>query len=475
MNEAFKELADAGQPMYMQQKVQLLLRSIKCDDIQVQTTMGIIRDRYLNDFDAACLTLSRTVSSRFASIEPGKNKRSIGATTTNTRNTRGSGGRGRGRSGGRGNQNGGRIKVMMNGVDVSDIHRNFTSDEWDKLRMVGGHTYIYQRLNAVTAFTDESNGETVILNFNQVLWYGKRMKMSLINPNQLRHFGITVSDDPTDTTRPFGISTGEGLFVPFRMEGTTVYFETRVPTGWELENSKSIQVTDSTVWNPSNVTIAGVSSDPDLPMMEIATRRSLFALRATNTDTSEESCNDLAPYDELTLLSRMIGKVNVATAHRDVNVSFVGSKERHSQVNAETVARKFRCGLETAQRTLKTTTQRGVRQSIHPLHRRYRVDHLNLHRRRLNDTFYMDTLFSKIKSLNGHTCAQLITNGTFTRIYPMESKSSHNIAQALNEFVDDVGIPGTLICDLASEQTGKNTEVLKAVRRFHIRLLPAEK
>jgi hypothetical protein len=138
-------LADAGQPMYMQQKVQLLLRSIKCDDIQVQTTMGIIRDRYLNDFDTDCLTLSLTVSSCFASIEPGKNKQSIGATTTNTRNTRGSGRRGRGRSGGRGNQNGGRMKVMMNGVDVSDIHRNFTSDEWDKLRMVGGHTYIYQR------------------------------------------------------------------------------------------------------------------------------------------------------------------------------------------------------------------------------------------------------------------------------------------------------------------------------------------
>jgi hypothetical protein len=353
----------------------------------------------------------------------------------------------------------------------------FTGEQCD----VTPYTSDYQPItnvsvvNAVTAFTDESNGETVILNFNQVLWYGKRMKMSLINPNQLRHFGITVSDDPTDTTRPFGISTGEGLFVPFQMEGTTVYFETRVPTGWELENCKSIQVTDSTVWNPSNVTIAGVSSDPDLPMMEIATRRSLFALRATNTDTSEESCNDLAPYNELTLLSRMIGKVNVATAHRDVNVSFVGSKERHSQVNAETVARKFRCGLETAQRTLKTTTQRGVRQSIHPLHRRYRVDHLNLHQRRLNDTFYMDTLFSKIKSLNGHTCAQLITNGTFTRIYPMEPKSSHNIAQALNEFVDDVGIPGTLICNLASEQTGKNTEVLKAVRRFHIHLLPAEK
>jgi hypothetical protein len=35
------------------------------------------------------------------------------------------------------------------------------------------------------------------------------------------------------------------------------------------------------------------------------------------------------------------------------------------------------------------------------LHRRYRVDHLNLHRRRLHDVFYMDTLFSKVKSLSG--------------------------------------------------------------------------
>ena len=40
-------------------------------------------------------------------------------------------------------------------------------------------------VNAATAFTDVTTGETVILQFNQVLWYGKKMKMSLINPNQL--------------------------------------------------------------------------------------------------------------------------------------------------------------------------------------------------------------------------------------------------------------------------------------------------
>lgn len=133
------------------------------------------------------------------------------------------------------------------------------------------------------------------------------------------------------------------------------------------------------------------------------------------------------------MISKMIASVRVATTSRDQTLSFVGARDRHSQVDAETVAKRFRCGLETARKTLKATTQRGVRHSMHPLNRCYRVDHLNLHRRRLHDTFYMDTLFSKVKSRSGFTCAQLITNGTFTRVYPMESKSGSQIAQALGK------------------------------------------
>jgi len=147
LNEAFMELEDAEQPLYPAQKVQWLIRGIKNDDIQVQTTIGIIRDRYLTSFDEACLTLSRTISSRFASIEPGKNKRSIGAVNSNAGRS-GNRGRGRGRHGGRGNNNassGNKPKVIMNGVDVTDVTRNFTTDDWDKLRACGGHTYVYQR------------------------------------------------------------------------------------------------------------------------------------------------------------------------------------------------------------------------------------------------------------------------------------------------------------------------------------------
>ena len=94
--------------------------------------MGIIRDRYLTDFDSACLTLSRTVSTRFVGVEANRNKRTIGAVQSGGRRNQHGRGRGRqhGNAGGRGGKSEGRMKVTMNGIDVTDVSRNFTSDEW---------------------------------------------------------------------------------------------------------------------------------------------------------------------------------------------------------------------------------------------------------------------------------------------------------------------------------------------------------
>ena len=309
--------------------------------------------------------------------------------------------------------------------------------------------------------------------------------MSLINPNQIRHNGITVSDDPTDKTRAFGI-TGVDFHVAFKIQGTTVYFETRVPTSWEYENCRFLELTCDTPWNPGEVNISTASATSQKLTIEQVTYRNVCALdriprcgcERPGNETNCQCGSDLSAFDTEYLIRRMVSTVRVTTSNRenrDQQLAFVGAKDRHSQVTAETVARKFRCGLETARRTLKTTTQRGVRHAMHPLHRRYRVDHLNLHRKRLRDVFYMDTLFSKVKSLSGFTCAQLITNGSFTRVYPMESKGSANIAMALQEFIDDVGIPETLVCDFASEQTGKSTEVMKIIRGANIKLRIAEK
>ena len=141
LNEAFKELEDAGQPLWEAQKENHLLRGIQNNDIQVQTTIGTVRQTLLFNFEETSLALSRAVSARFASIESNKQKLRIDTHSAGNR----SGGRRRGRgrhSGGR--DGGGRdnnfMRVIMNGVDVTDLSRNFTSDERDKLRACGGHT-----------------------------------------------------------------------------------------------------------------------------------------------------------------------------------------------------------------------------------------------------------------------------------------------------------------------------------------------
>ena len=88
---------------------------------------------------------------------------------------------------------------------------------------------------AATA-VDLDTGETIILEFGQGLWFGDRMNHSLIYPNQCRVYGLSVCDDPTDQHRDIGMQLHDNYFLPFKMRGTTCYFESRSPTEEELES-----------------------------------------------------------------------------------------------------------------------------------------------------------------------------------------------------------------------------------------------
>ena len=141
---------------------------------------------------------------------------------------------------------------------------------------------------------------------------------------------------------------------------------------------------------------------------------------------------------------------------------------QHSSPTPETVSRLWNVGLETAQSTLWATTQQGIRGAVHPIFSRNRVDHLHFHRKRLHATFHTDTLFSKIISLRGNKCAQVFTNGAFTAVCPIMSKSY--AGDFLRELINDVGIPDRLYADLAAEHTGTNTEFQEQVRKIHIQM-----
>ena len=50
----------------------------------------------------------------------------------------------------------------------------------------------------------------------------------LINPNQIWMMEMLVFDDPFDENQKIGIA-HKKVFIPFKTDGTTLYFDSRVP------------------------------------------------------------------------------------------------------------------------------------------------------------------------------------------------------------------------------------------------------
>jgi len=200
------------------------------------------------------------------------------------------------------------------------------------------------------------------------------------------------------------------------MQGTTCTFHSRTPTKWELDNCQHIELTSDADWSPSDPHF-----DPDVSLQ------------------IGEGLTSVSAYD---------------------------TQHQCSDIDASTLSRQWGIGLDTAKNALRATTQLGIRHAIHPITRRYRTDYMALRHRRLHATFYSDTLFSKFRSITGAKCAQIITDGLYTHIYPMPSKSS--AGDALHHFITDIGIPDIVIIDNAPEMTGTNSEFCKICHQYKI-------
>lgn len=90
-----------------------------------------------------------------------------------------------------------------------------------------------------TAWTNPQTGATYVLIFNEALYFGEQMDHSLINPNQLRAFGVPVWDNPFDPDHQMGIEHGE-LLIPFQTAGSTVFCTTHYPSDEELESCQQL-------------------------------------------------------------------------------------------------------------------------------------------------------------------------------------------------------------------------------------------
>ena len=102
-------------------------------------------------------------------------------------------------------------------------------------------------VQAATGYTSKS-GRNYILIMNEALSMPS-LDHSLWNPNQMRHHGVDVQDNPF-SNEPMHISSSDGSLVAcLQNEGTTIYINTWTPTDSDLESYPHIILTSSHLWN----------------------------------------------------------------------------------------------------------------------------------------------------------------------------------------------------------------------------------
>ena len=75
------------------------------------------------------------------------------------------------------------------------------------------------------------------------------------------------------------------------------------------------------------------------------------------------------------------------------------SVDRHSRIIPKQLAWQWCIGLQTATKTLMTTTQKGVRNAIHPIHRRFRTRQTQLRYPQMSSKLNSDTMFASTTSI----------------------------------------------------------------------------
>jgi hypothetical protein len=132
---------------------------------------------------------------------------------------------------------------------------HYTGKECD----VSPYTDAYEAIKSVpivqasTAYDNPETGETTILILNEAIWMGEQMEHTLVNPNQLRAYGITVQDNPFAEAPIFISTEGNEFTLPLASKGTTLGVPTRTPTDHELQTCPHVVLSSEHDWDPQNV------------------------------------------------------------------------------------------------------------------------------------------------------------------------------------------------------------------------------
>ena len=245
------------------------------------------------------------------------------------------------------------------------------------------------------------------------------MDHTLVNPNQLHHFGVTVQENPYSSYPLYIESPDRDFVLPLIVEGTNILVHTRIPTGEELAMCRHIVLPSQHEWNPHSVKFPKSLRSVE---EKIEYRQSIsYISRAVLYEDNDED-DDIRYYQRRLITSVKFTsavKVNISEkALEDVPTPHTCvSKEQHLVVTVTKLSERWLIGLDQATPTLKSTTQNIVRSDVG---RRYKADR-SFHLPRLPEDWYTDTLHGRTKSKAGNKYGQVfVNNAYFDAIYHMD-------------------------------------------------------
>ncbi|MEL6803179.1 MAG: hypothetical protein AAFO91_05255, partial [Bacteroidota bacterium] len=325
-----------------------------------------------------------------------------------------------------------------------------------------------------TAYDHPVTGRTVILDFPQILYLGDRLQDSLICPNQLRDNGLKVDETPAqfDWESLHSIVVPESsLTIPLSLQGTVSYFETRLPTALDLQSFEWVRMTSCKPWDPHS---------DRFEIAEESAKRQKRTVSSTSQEDNDQPTDNIEdrpstqPPAELMIAGHGFPTDDDNTSE-DNNTNNVSMRTAHvakvsigdqKLLSKETLARRWGIGIETAAKTLAVTTQHGIRNVTTPATRRFKTKAPAIRQFKLPGRFYTDTMFGSVKSIRGHKCAQVFTNGEgFDYFLPMKTKG--DAPWALQSLVHDYGVPTWITSDNAPELS--EGKWAKTVREYQIR------
>ncbi len=212
----------------------------------------------------------------------------------------------------------------------------------------------------------------------------------------------------------------ENVTIPLQLNGIISYFQARTPSIYEVENCRHITLTSEEEWLPYSQ-----------HFKELEDQAKDQGVKISAMSNSME-CIDIA-----------IIKLNIMSTLSTKRDLFVPGQE---------LAKRWSVGNKDAKNTVKVTSQKFIRNALHPIERRFKTKNLALKYNNLNCQFSSDTFFSNIKSILQNKCGQLfITHFGYAKFTLMKLKSE--APQALKELIQDVGIPRQIHTDGAKELT----------------------